>query len=163
MWGETVSVYAGAMEPAHAAAVQEAKTHYLTPRVEDKDIVIANTFAKVNETLIGLGIAYPAVSSEGGDVVLIGNAPGGQVTHYLLGTFGKTTWAKQHQRRKVPQRVNHLIIYNEYPHPGSSWFGENDKVLYLDRWSDVLGLLQKSHGADTKVAVYPNAEIQYCI
>jgi len=165
MWGETVSVYAGAMEPAYAAAVQEAKTHYLTPRVKGKDIVIANTFAKVNETSIGLGIAYPAVNTGGGDVVLIGNAPEGQVTHYLLGPFGKTTWAKQRQffRPAVPQHVNHLIVYNEYPHPGSSWFDEDDKILYLDRWDDVLKLLQKSHGADTKVAVYPNAEIQYCV
>jgi len=163
MWGETVSVYAGAMEPAYAAAVQEAKTHYLTPRVKGKDIVIANTFAKVNETSIGVGIAYPAVNTGGGDVILIANAPEGQVTHYLSGPFGKTTWGKLRPQRVVPQHVNHLIVYNEYPHPGSSWFEKNDKILYLDRWDDVLKLLQKSHGADTKVAVYPNAEIQYCV
>jgi len=162
MWGETVAVYAGAMEPAHAAAVQEAKTHYLTPKVEGKDIVIANTFAKVNETSIGLGIAYPAVNTEGGDVVLIGNCPEGQATHYLLGPFGKTTWGKQHRQSVVPQHINNLVVYNEYPDPGSSWFDEDDKILYFSRWDDVLKLLQKSHGADTKVAVYPNAEIQYC-
>ncbi|GAI22640.1 unnamed protein product [marine sediment metagenome] len=161
MWGESVAMYAGAMEPAHAAAVQEGKTHYLTPRVKGKDIVIANTFAKVNEAFLGLGIAYPAVNTKGGDVVLIANAPEGQVTHYLMGPFGKTTWAKQHRRSEVPQHVNHLIVYNEYPHPGSSWFDEDNKILYLHRWDDVLKLLQKSHGANTKVAVYPNAEIQY--
>ncbi len=163
MWGETVSVYAGAMAPAHAAAVQEAKAHYLTPKVESKDIVIANTFAKVNEARIGTGIAYPAVNTKGGDVVFIANCPEGQATHYLLGPFGKTTWAKQHRRSEVPQHINNLIVYNEYPHPGSSWFDEDNKILYLDRWDDVLKRLQKSHGADTKVAVYPNAEIQYCI
>jgi len=165
MWGESVAMFAGAMEPAHAAAIQEAKTHYLTPTVEGKDIVIANTFAKVNETSIGLGIACPAVNTGGGDVVLIGNCPEGQATHYLLGPFGKTTWAKQRQffRPEVPQHVNHLIVCNEYPHRGSSWFDEDDKILYLDRWDDVLKLLQKSHGTDTKVAVYPSAEIQYCI
>jgi len=163
MWGETVAVYAGAMEPAHAAAVQEAKTHYLTPKVEGKDIVIANTFAKVNETSIGLGIAYPTVNIGGGDVVLIGNCPEGQATHYLLGPFGKTTWGKQHLQSAVPQHINNLVVYNEYPDPGSSWFDEDDKILYFSRWDDVLKLLQKSHGADTKVAVYPNAEIQYCV
>lgn len=161
MWGETVSVYAGAMKPAYAAAVEEAKTHYLTPKAKGQDIVIANTFAKANEAPIGLGIAYPAVSTEGGDIVLIANAPEGQVTHYLIGPFGKTTWAKQPWRSKIPQYVNHLIVYNEYPHRGSSWLGEDDKILYLNRWDDVMELLQKSHGADTKVAVYPNADIQY--
>ncbi len=163
IWGETVSVYAGAMEPTHAAAVQEGKAHYLTPKVEGKDIVITNTFAKVNETRNALGIAYPAVNTGGGDVVLIANAPEGQATHYLVGPFGKTSWGKQHQRSAVPLHVNHLIVYNEYPHPGSSWFDEDDKILYLDRWDDVLQVLQKSHGADTKVAVYPNADIQYCV
>ena len=162
MWGESVAVFTGAMEPAHAAAIQEAKTHYLTPRVEGNDIVIANTFAKVNETSIGLGIAYPAVNIDGGDVVLIGNCPEGQATHYLGGPFGKTTWAKLHRPRAVPSHVNHLIVYNEYPHPGSSWLDGDDKILYSDRWDDVFKLLQKSHGADAKVAVYPNAEIQYC-
>ena len=161
MWGETVSVYAGAMEPAHAAAVQEAKTHYLTPKVKGKDIVIANTFAKVNETRLGLTIAYPAVNTKGGDVVLIANCPEGQATHYLIGPFGKTTWAKQPWRSKVPQHVNHLIVYSEYPDRGSSWLDEDDKILYLSRWDDVINLLQKSHGAGTKVAVYPNADIQY--
>ncbi len=162
MWGESVAMFVGAMEPAHAAAVQKAKSHYLTPRIEGKDIVVANTFAKVNEASIGLGIAYPAVNTEGGDVVLIANCPEGQATHYLGGPFGKTTWAKQHRHRAVPPHVNHLIVYNEYPHPGSSWLDKDDKILYLDRWDDVLELLQKSHGTDTKVAVYPNAEIQYC-
>jgi len=161
MWGETVSVYAGAMKPAYAAAVEEAKTHYLTPRAKGQDIVIANTFAKANEAPIGLGIAYPAVNTGGGDIVLIANAPEGQVTHYLIGPFGKTTWAKQPWQSKIPQYVNHLIVYNEYPHRGSSWLDEDDKILYLNRWDDVLEFLQKSHGADTKVAVYPNADIQY--
>jgi len=96
-------------------------------------------------------------------MVLVGNVPEGQVTHYLGGPFGKTTWAKQHKGSEVLHNVNHLIVYNEYPHPGSSWFDENDRILYLDRWDNVLKLLQKYHGADTKVAVYPNAEIQYCI
>lgn len=162
MWGETVSVHAGAMEPAYAAAIKEAKTHYLTQEVTGKDIVIANTFVKVNESSLGLSIAYPAVNTGGGDVVLISNAPEGQVTHYLGGPFGKTTWAKQHGRWEVPHNVDHLIVYNEYPHQGSSWLDENDRILYLDKWDNVLKLLQKSHGADTKVAVYPNAEIQYC-
>lgn len=84
-WGETAAIFAGALIPAYAAAVQEAKAHYLTPRAEDKDIVIANTFAKANEAATGLMTAFPAVSSRGGDVVLICNAPEGQVTHYLLG------------------------------------------------------------------------------
>ena len=51
LWGEPVSVYAGNWKEAFAAAVKEAKAHYRTPRVTDKDIVIANNYAKANEAL----------------------------------------------------------------------------------------------------------------
>jgi len=164
MWGETVAIFAGAMIPSYTAAIQEAKAHYLTPRVEGKDIVIANTFAKANEAFIGVNIAYPAVSREGGDVILIANAPGGQVTHYLTGSFGTASRSVLWRARRIPQYSNHLIVYTEYPDlAGRDWFEESDKLLSLHRWDDVLQVLQEFHGAGTKVAVYPNAEIQYCV
>lgn len=163
--GQTVSIFTGALKPAYAAAVQEAKTHYLTPRVEGKDIVIANTVAKANEGWLGLPIAYRAIKPEGGDVVLIANMPEGQVTHYLLGPFGKTSWGPQRFGPRLPQRVNHLIVYTEYPDLASrSWFGEDsDKIPFLHKWDDVLQLLEKAHGKDAKVVIYPNAELQYCV
>lgn len=163
--GETASIFTGALKPAYAAAVQEAKTHYLTPSVEGKDIVIANTVAKANEGWLGLPIAYRAIRPEGGDVVLIANMPEGQVTHYLLGPFGKTSWGPQRFGPRLPQRVNHLIVYTEYPDLASrSWFGEDsDKIPFLHKWDDVLQLLEKDHGKDAKVVIYPNAELQYSV
>ena len=164
IWGETVAIFAGAMIPSYTAAVQEAKAHYLTPRAEGQDIVIANTFAKANEAFIGINITYPAISREGGDVILIGNAPDGQVTHYLLGPFGNTSQGKLGRRLRIPEYFNHLIVYTEYPDlAGRGWFEESDKLLFLHSWDNVLQLLQEFHGADTKVAVYPNADIQYCV
>ena len=164
-WGETVAVHAGALKPSYAAAVEEAKEHYLTPRLEGKDIVIANTFAKSNEGWIGSGIAYRTVNREGGgDVVVIANEPEGQVTHYLLGPFGSDWWGTLGRGSRVPPYVNRLIVYTEYPDLASrGWFGELDRVLFLHKWEDVLQALQESHGADAQVAVYPNAEIQYCV
>jgi len=163
MWGKTTAIFAGALKPAYAAAVQEAKTHYLTPRMEGKDIVIANTFAKANEAWIGLPITYPALKPEGGDIVIIANNPGGQVTHYLLGPFGNTIWGPLRRERKIPQQVNRLIVYTEYPDLGNrAWFGTTDKTLFSHNWDDVLQVLQEAHGKDAKVVVYPNAEIQYC-
>jgi len=164
-WGETVAVHAGMLKPSYAAAVEEAKEHYLTPTLEGKDIVIASTFAKSNEGWIGSGIAYRTVNRDGGgDVVLIANEPEGQVTHYLLGPFGNDWWGTLGRGGRVPPYVNRLIVYTEYPDLASrGWFGELDRVLFLHKWDDVLRVLQESHGADTKVAVYPNADIQYCV
>jgi nickel-dependent lactate racemase len=163
MWGEAVAVFAGGLKPAYAAAVQEAKTHYLTSRVREKDIVIANTFAKGNEAFIGVQIAYPSVKPGGGDVVLVANVPEGQVIHYLLGPFGKTTSGPFQRESSIPEHVNRLIVYTEYPDLASrAWYGNPDKVMFLYKWDDVLRVLQESHGSDTEVVVYPNAEIQYC-
>lgn len=164
-WGETAAIFAGALKPTYAAAVQEARNHYQTPRLEGKDVAIANGFSKPSEAFIGLNIAYRAVSREGGgDVVLIANAPEGQVTHYLLGPFGRTVGGPLRQAPRIPQHINRLIIYTEYPDlAGRGWVPEADNVLFLRKWDDVLEVLEKSHGAGTRVAVYPNADIQYCV
>ena len=160
-WGETVAVFAGAMKPAFEAAVEEAKTHYLTPTIKDKDIVIANTFAKANEAAIGLGIAFPAVK-KGGDVVLVANAPDGLIPHYLR------RWGKVDPgilpNPPVAEHVNRLIFYTEYPEVTTkNWMEESDKILILYNWDEVLKVLQEAHGENAKVAVYPNSEIQYSV
>jgi len=161
-WGETVAVFAGAPKEACAVGVRDAETHYLTPKAVDKDIVIANTFAKANETEGGLIMAFPSVSQKGGDIVLIGNTPEGHCVHYLMGPFGKYFGGKLRLQIKLPPNVHHLIVFNEYPDlTVMGYFADPDKVLLMSRWDDVLQLLQKLHGDNAGVAVYPNAEIQY--
>jgi nickel-dependent lactate racemase len=163
MWGETVAVFAGAPRPTYQAAVRAAKTHYLTPSAGGEQVVIANTFAKANESImIGLHTAFQAVDPRGGDVVLVSNAPDGQVTHYLLGTFGKGTRGNIALEAKVPERVGHVIIYSEYPDlAGRAYIEKSDKVLFLDDWDEVLQTLRRFHPEGAEVAVLPNAEIQY--
>jgi len=162
-WGETISVYAGTLQTSYSAAVREAKEHYLTPRLKNKDIVIANTFAKANEGWIGSGIAYRSVNREqGGEVVIIANEPEGQVTHYLLGPFGKDWHGPLARGGNLPPYIKRLIVFTEYPDLASRWwFGEPDRTLFLHNWDDVLHVLQVSHGPGATVGVYPNAEIQY--
>ena len=100
-WGDSVSVYTGTLRASHIKAVEEAKNHYLTPKVTGVDIVITNAYAKVNESNIGMGAALPAVSESGGDIVLIANAPEGQITHYLGSPFGKILAAKSGQEHDL--------------------------------------------------------------
>jgi nickel-dependent lactate racemase len=159
--GETTAVFAGEMTATHTAAVQAARQHYLTRRTVEKDIVIANTSSPNNVTSIGTIIAFPAISRKGGDAVLIASYPEGRVPHYLSGRWGKDTWAAQHRRLVIPKHVNRLLVYDQYPHPGSRWFDEYEKITYHSRWQDILQILEDAHGHEAKVAVYPNAEIQY--
>jgi nickel-dependent lactate racemase len=160
-WGDSVSIYAGTLRASHTRAVEEARTHYRTPKVTGMDIVISNTYAKVNEANIGLDGAVPAIKNSGGDIVLIANAPEGQITHYLGSPFGKIIWAKRPSRSGLSENVNNLIVYSEFPHPGSSWFNEDKRILYMSKWEDIISFLKKSHPAGTKVAVLPDATNQY--
>lgn len=163
-WGETVAVFAGSPQAAYAAGVEMAKSHYLTPRAVNKDIVIANTFAKVSELESGLITTMPAIGPQGGDIVLIGNAPEGHAVHYLMGPFGNFTGGRLRLQVDLPPNVNRLIIYNEYPDlAANGYFRAMDRIIQVSKWAGVLELLRESHGAGAEVAVFPNAEIQYCL
>ena len=163
MWGETSVIYAGKPDRAYPLGLEAAKKHYLGPSLKDKDIVIANSFAKANEAISGLMVAFPAVSQKGGDAVLIANAPDGQITHYLMGPFGSDIGGKLQLKMKPPANVNRLIVFSEYPELASlDYLEDTGKVVMVHEWREVIRLLGESHGPGTKVAIYPNADIQYC-
>lgn len=160
--GETAALYAGALKPAYAASVAEAKKHYFTPRVTDKDIIISNSFIKGNEAFLGLGIGYSAVGQKGADVVLLANEPSGQVVHYLLGPFGENSFGPEHQGSMIPPAVKRVIVFTEYPDlVGRGWYAKSEKIMFLHKWADVLKVLEADYPGDAQVAVFPNAEIQY--
>jgi nickel-dependent lactate racemase len=162
LWGDTVALWTGDLKQSHDIAIQEAKSHYLTKRAKDKDIVIANTYAKVTESATGFGASFPSVKQEGGDIALICNAPSGQVVHYLSGLWGKYTSVVNPVRIPVPPHINHLIVYTEYPDlTGLGYFEQSNRVTMLSNWDDVLRVLQEAHGDSATVAVYPNADIPY--
>ena len=162
-WGETVSVYAGAPQAAFEAALEEARWHYLTAPMTDCDIVVTNTFAKANEGEGGAITGFSSIKKTGGDLVLISNAPEGHVTHYLFGNWGSLGSDGLRLVVQLPPQVERLIIFNEYmDHTAAGYFAPSERVLLLDKWDDVLRVLQERRGDGAKVAIYSSAEIQYC-
>jgi nickel-dependent lactate racemase len=163
MWGETVALFSGDPQATYAEAVSEAKKHYHTPPAQGENIVIANTFTKANEAIaVGLSAAFKAAHPQGGDVVLIANAPDGQVTHYLLGAFGNAPAGEMSFQVRVPPHINRVCIFSEYPDvAGQNYIEKSDKVFFTNKWDDVLEMLQGSEGSVQRVAVYPSADIQY--
>jgi lactate racemase len=163
LWGDTVELYAGELNESHATGIKAARSHYLTPKAVNKDIVIANTYAKVTEATTGLGIAFPSVKPEGGDVVLIYNTPFGQGHHYALGPCGKLIESMQSIKAKIPSHVNHLIVFTEYPEiAGLDYIENSPKVKMITKWENVVKTLQETYGNKASVGVYPNADIQIC-
>jgi lactate racemase len=165
-WGELVSLYAGALEPTYAAAIKDAKAHYVTPKIEDNDIVIANAFNSAKMAQKALPTAYPAVRAKSGTIVVIANAPDGPAAHYLAGGFGNIIQANRNLPSRVPQHVGRLILYTEYPDGKWNSFHDPkrpDMFIQMNNWDDVIGLLKEKYGDGSKVAVYPNSDCQYCI
>lgn len=162
LWGDTSDIFAGAPKPAHAAGVQEAKAHYLTPKAEGKDIVIANTYAKASEFILGAFTAFPSITQKGGNVILICNAPEGHIIHYLNGTWGRTIGGKLRVQVAIPQHVRRLIVYSEYPEIASmGYFEESPKILLVKTWDNVLKSIENFPGKSAAVAVYPTSDISY--
>lgn len=161
--GETVALYTGSLKEEYPAAARDARDHYDTNQAVDQDIVIANTFAKVAECESGLEIAIPSLKSAGGDLVLIGNAPEGHVAHYLGGPWGRKKHNTSQVQCALPDRVKRLIIFNEYPDlTVLGYFAQPEKIVIITKWPEVLELLEKAHPGKTAVAIYPDADIQYC-
>jgi lactate racemase len=166
LWGETVSVYAGEWQEAYARATEDAKGHYRSNRLGPQDVVIANAYAKANEAAMGLGAAMPFLDKaarNGNSIVVTGNAPEGQIAHYLLGRWGKLTRPRLSNpgQTAFPPGLKQIIFYTEYPHLGSSSWPDEAPVIYLSHWEEVLKALGKVHGAGTRVGIIPDATNQY--
>jgi nickel-dependent lactate racemase len=160
MWGEPVALFAGNEEQAHDAAAKEAAIHYLTEKAENMDIVIANAYAKAMEASTA---ANKVVSVRpGGDYIIIANAPEGQVGHYLIGPWGTTTAGRQPLVLPVPDYLNSFIYFTKYPEWSSlQWFASSPRVMMLTKWEEVVARLKENHGDRARVAIYPNADVQY--
>ena len=106
-------------------------------------------------------IAYKSVKKDGGHIILIGNAPEGHVSHYLFGSWGN---ARPHSNAQPvpPAQVQHLYILTEYPDLTIlGHYTDPERVSIVTNWPDILSFLKKSYPGHARVAVYPNADIQY--
>jgi lactate racemase len=161
--GETSGIFVGSLDKEYPRALQAAVNHYDTPPTGNNDIVIANSFAKAAECESGLEIAIAALKPVGGKVILIGNAPDGHVSHYLAGPWGKHNLSPLQMQVALPAKVKQLIIFSEYPDQTLlGYFAEPQRVKIISRWADVAQNLKNEYPSSAKVAVFPNADIQYC-
>ena len=108
-------------------------------------------------------MAARTVKDGGGDVVLIANTPEGQVTHYLFGNFGRIhKGAPLSVQPSLPPGVDRFIIFSPYGDTaGGDYFAPPASIMWARKWDDVLGILEARGEKGVRVAVYPDATIQY--
>ncbi|MDY6907837.1 MAG: lactate racemase domain-containing protein [Chloroflexota bacterium] len=159
---ETVALFVGEPDAAQEAGVKVAREVYATEPVADNDIAVLNNYAKASEAFLAPPLATPLLKEEGGDLVLIINAPEGQVPHYLLRTFGKSMGGQLWFPRPLPQRVARVIIFSQYIDLAAvDWIAPPESVVWAKSWPQVIALLQEAHGDRARVAVVPDATMQY--
>jgi len=160
--GEAVEVFSGFPEKAYEKAIQRAIVHYRGEPVKGASIVISNVFSKANEGEIGVITTIPLLKEDGGDIVLIWSVPEGHVNHYLMGTFGRWNDPPLPLRTNLPSNLRHLLVFSPYPELSfKDYFVQKERIIFFEKWEDLLSFLKKRHPSGSKVVVYPSADIHY--
>jgi nickel-dependent lactate racemase len=160
---QVVGVVAGDHIKAYHQGLEIAKKLYGTERPEDVDVIIANANAKGNEASIAVLFSAACIKETGGDLVLIVDTPGGQVTHYLLSSFGKKIGGRLwNPHGYLPEKVRRVIVLSRYQDSASGkWFGPAEKLHWVETWDEVMALLNEKHGPGTRAAVLVDGTMQY--
>jgi nickel-dependent lactate racemase len=161
--GQIAALFVGDPVDAHAAGIRLAREVYATQPVEPPDIVVLNTYCKANEAVLAIPLLANLLRERQGDLVLIANAPDGQVTHYLVRSFGKNLGGRLWNRPTGPlQNINRFIVLTPYVDiAGADWLAAPEYIDWASTWPEVLKKLTKVYGKKARVAVVPDATLQY--
>ena len=113
--------------------------------------------------VLALGVAPPLLSKKGGDLIVIAVTPEGQINHYWIRSFGKKfggrAWAP---KTGLPPNTKKLTVMSPFSdRVGGDWMAPYDMINWAKSWPDVIGDLKGRYGDKAKVAVIPDATIQY--
>jgi nickel-dependent lactate racemase len=160
--GATTAAFAGDFLAVHARAVATAKDACATdPQPKHKQLVITNAFAKPNEMGIALLLGAFGLDNFTGTVVIIADAPEGQVVHYLFGRFGQHYGGRRYPAGTIPSFLDVIIQAPHQDRTFADWFSNPEVITWTKDWPGTMKLLRQRFGPGTRVAVVPNATMQY--
>lgn len=160
---DTIGLFVGDLVDAHREGVKLARKVYATETPGEVDIVVANAYGKANEGQLVTDIGSKLLKKEGGDEVIICNIPEGQICHYLERSFGKSIGGRLWEpRTRLPPRTKRMIVLGPYvDRAGLDWIGPPELITLVSSWAEILDMLKMSYGDNARVAVIPDATIQY--
>lgn len=161
---ETTALFVGdPIEEHHYAVNDFARKHYATPMVDSPDIIIANAYCEASESAKALGVSLKLAKKENTALVLISMFPEGQVTHYLLRSFGHNIGGRLYKpKNTLPKNVKNLFVLSPYMSMADAdWFGPYQEIVWCHKWEEVLNKLEKLYPAKATVAVIKDSTIQY--
>jgi nickel-dependent lactate racemase len=159
--GEFSALFVGDPVLEHREGVKLAKEVYATEGISGVDIAVTNAFVKSNEAAISIFVALRSIKLPGGTIVMIMNAPEGQIPHYLLRSFGKTYGGRHYTQRTIPAAFKVIVLNPLKDLTCVDLFGDAQSVTWARDWGEVMDEVRASNPDGAKVAVYPDGTMQY--
>jgi nickel-dependent lactate racemase len=163
--GEITNLYAGPFRATHAAGGQEGKEHYGIPYSTGYDLAVCNAYAKANESAIAFLLGLQVIKSKEGIIVLISDAPEGQVPHYVFRAWGTDYGGRQYTPRTpglIPHLIKKLIVMAPFPdRTGLDLICHVEDAVFVKSWAECLAILEKEFPGEAKVAVVQDGTMQY--
>jgi nickel-dependent lactate racemase len=159
---ETVALFVGEPIAEHRESVKFAREHYATRYEGKADIVIANAYSKINEAFISIAVGAPLLREDGGVLVVVSNNPWGEVPHYLLRSFGKGIGGRLWRPPSLPANVKRLFLFMpQMDRTSADWMAPAGSITWLRTWEETVAELEREYPGHPRVAVIPDATIQY--
>jgi hypothetical protein len=166
---QVTGLFVGDFVEEYKAGVKVAREHYATEMVTDCNIVVANCYQKANEITLAPPIASPLLTKKGGDMVIMSVYPAGQILHYFGRSFGKKFGGRgwnvpgpEGRHAELPENTKKLTVLVPYPDKaGVDWLAPYELVNFASSWDEVITDLKKRYRSEAKVAVIPDATVQY--
>jgi nickel-dependent lactate racemase len=163
--GQITSLYAGPFRATHAAGGEEGKEHYGIPYTAGYDLVVANSYAKANESAIAALLGLMLIRPKEGTLVLISDAPEGQVPHYVMRAWGSDYGGRHYQPKPkgyISRLMKKLIVLAPNPDRTSlDLICHPDDAILVKTWPEVLAILEKDFPHQARVGVVPDGTMQY--
>lgn len=158
---DPVALYAGDFVAEQRLAAKTAfELHGVQPPT-GMDIVVVNAYGRGNESSLAMRAAYPSVKDNGA-IVLIPNAPDGDINHWIFGRHGKWLGSRLSRpgARRPLTKGRRLIIFSPHKDQGLR-IGLREQTIWVKTWQDVVEELSNDYRDSAKVCVYPDATVQF--
>ena len=159
--GEITALFTGDPVEEHAEAARLAKEVYATERIPGLNVVVTNAFLKSNEAFVAVPTALRSLGMDGGTMLIIMNAPTGQVVHYSMRSFGTDYGGRLFSARTLPAQFKVVVLNPVKDLTCVDMFGNAKSVTWTKNWSEARDALESQYPDGAKVAVYPDGTIQY--
>lgn len=153
---EAAAVWAGAPAHVRRASVKHARRAYRLARpTAPPQVVVVNALAKPSELLVAWLIGRRILAGRG-TVVVLADAPEGQVVHYMMSRLGEGYGGLRYPTASVGADVRLVVQLAQPDRSAGDWFADPEAITWTRTWEETQAVLKELHPAGAHTVVVPN-------